>query len=490
MSNSVLIFPILIVLGIAAISDLSKYLQQDTIQVVSVRRTLEAELDASASINLGLRQVEVRNRGTVEDPPTSGSSTQDTTKRSEPFPAALPDLRPTEAGKIPQASLSNSTQRQSTTATTSPPPISSANTSSFNPQEQACLDLSASTAAFAKAVHAHAETTSLRTFVGTNPQGHPFEFPPLDHSLLKSAFGSKVIFMVGDSTLFYMLQKLAVLAERAPVEMIDSLAHKDLTPAYEEVTEHLRRHNIQSREIAYLKFNKTRVPPVEKRKTPFVFWSGFRGPSVPKNCHWGEEHNPIWKKMRHTQPDVVVANWGLHMFFRPKGLKPCNVDQWFGYEEFLERFIEVAIESNVKLLLFKTTNHLCDEQVLEYKEKSFDLCQEMLQEWMHDGQLGNHITDMDTEHYCDNGLMRDQSANMLNLRMAAVVKKAQRRTDLGGLKIALYNDHDMQTCQYTGRGDGRHYHVLQWPRIRLLAHMVQCLLPQPQSSIDEIAASS
>ena len=43
------------------------------------------------------------------------------------------------------------------------------------------------------------------------------------------------------------------------------------------------------------------------------------------------------------------------------------------------------------------------------------------------------------------------------------------------LTVDIYNDHDMEKCAYTSKWDGLHYHTLQIPRIRMLAHMIKCL---------------
>jgi len=44
-----------------------------------------------------------------------------------------------------------------------------------------------------------------------------------------------------------------------------------------------------------------------------------------------------------------------------------------------------------------------------------------------------------------------------------------------GMRIVVFNDHDVLTMNYTERADGRHYHPLNLMRIRLLGNYLRCL---------------
>ena len=119
---------------------------------------------------------------------------------------------------------------------------------------------------------------------------------------------------------------------------------------------------------------------------------------------------------------------------------------------------------------------------MEFNKTMGSVCAGKLQYWFEEKTLED-VSQTDIDRYCREGLMEAEASERLNQRMVAKLKQFQQRTDLDGMKIELYNDHDLETCHYTRMGDGIHFHHLQLPRIRLLAHMVNCLLPQESSTI-------
>ena len=84
--------------------------------------------------------------------------------------------------------------------------------------------------------------------------------------------------------------------------------------------------------------------------------------------------------------------------------------------------------------------------------------------------------------------MTESSSHKLNQRMQAFVLQAQNDLEANhhhnngsSLQIEYFNDHDMmiEKCNYS---DGIHYHPLQLPRMRLLAHTIHCLRQQQQKT--------
>jgi hypothetical protein len=67
-------------------------------------------------------------------------------------------------------------------------------------------------------------------------------------------------------------------------------------------------------------------------------------------------------------------------------------------------------------------------------------------------------------------------AQYLNQRIHDFVEKYNAQHDCGnGPIIQIFNDHDVESCDYTTHTDGRHYHYLNMLRIRLFMNQVQCV---------------
>jgi hypothetical protein len=81
-------------------------------------------------------------------------------------------------------------------------------------------------------------------------------------------------------------------------------------------------------------------------------------------------------------------------------------------------------------------------------------------------------TDADILNYCINGTMNTIGSDHHNQRLLQFVKD---RKDATTLKLAVLPDRNIQSCQFTGMLDGRHYHQMNLARIRLLGNVVMSL---------------
>jgi hypothetical protein len=63
----------------------------------------------------------------------------------------------------------------------------------------------------------------------------------------------------------------------------------------------------------------------------------------------------------------------------------------------------------------------------------------------------------------------------LNQRIHTFVNKYNAQYDGHGPIIQIFNDHDVESRDYTANMDGRHYHYLNMLRIRLLMNQIQCV---------------
>jgi hypothetical protein len=302
-------------------------------------------------------------------------------------------------------------------------------------------------------------------------QGHySWFFPEMNATLMHQAFVKRRTVLVGDSTLYYLTNTLLYL----------------MFPDQDETSEH---------------FFKKHDPNTT------INWLGFRGVNARMNCDW--EH--VWDLIVGRQPDIIVVNWGFHMlhaFELGRDVQLCNVDQWIHYETmFLERALQVAIESQTtRLLLFKTNNLVCGErnkyirkttEKIQARDETFlykcmtalenllkkqpqivmypDSLQKLKDQNPNYTQSDIHVTRQQMEEYCWNGAFEEGGSRHLHDRL---IKFLHNATIPDNLTVAVFNDHDLESCLYTPQEDGRHYKELNAQRIRLLAHEINCLYPK------------
>ena len=87
--------------------------------------------------------------------------------------------------------------------------------------------------------------------------------------------------------------------------------------------------------------------------------------------------------------------------------------------------------------------------------------------------------------YCSEGTFDERGVQFLNDRMIQFVRTKQQQqqqqqqqnknNNNTKIAVAIFNDHDLQSCPYTDITDGRHYKPLILSRIRVLANMIQAL---------------
>lgn len=343
-------------------------------------------------------------------------------------------------------------------------------------QGQSCRQLEESTKAFTKDVYDDPERVSFPTWVSTDAHfTHPiWMIPKLDMKLLDSAFAGKRVAMVGDSTSFYTLNTLHRILNSTSDQLMENISNTmQLTQGLKVINEETNRLN------AGLQISQKHY----QRNGAHILWKGFRGSNINENCRFDEL---IWPKVREQKPQVILANWGLHMMHRgdtPQRL--CIVDQFVHYEAWLDTVLSIAKEVGTRLLLFKTTNFICDRKLpdpaqirLEQMKNGSSTflvdCLAKLQEWRDESPQFN-FTETQLKRYCEEGAMTDSNAQLLNSRMAEFVKQAKQKGLPPNLTVEIFNDYSMERCAYTSKWDGLHYHALQIPRVRMLAHMVNCL---------------
>eukprot|EP00562_Extubocellulus_spinifer_P002920 CAMPEP_0178476686 /NCGR_PEP_ID=MMETSP0696-20121128/3753_1 /TAXON_ID=265572 /ORGANISM="Extubocellulus spinifer, Strain CCMP396" /LENGTH=405 /DNA_ID=CAMNT_0020103993 /DNA_START=387 /DNA_END=1604 /DNA_ORIENTATION=+ len=283
----------------------------------------------------------------------------------------------------------------------------------------------------------------------------------LDDHLLDSSLRGRKIYFLGDSTIRYLFCWLKQLLGKANAseKNLVGLSSLDLKDAN-----------------ALIHPAGNKIPGCHDLVKPFYeFEDGTY-------IRWGPVHTQsqcsfkdLYLVLQGMRPDVIVANSGLHwLHFEGQGrnVDRCSIERWVNYEEWMEEVVKVAEDVEAKELLFKTTNHVCDEKYVgdfasatrlyrEGGEITTNRCVTLISK-----QLAN-ASDADILAYCTKGTFNSIGVCHLNERLRRFVQEREKNSTVN---LRIFNDHDICNCSYTEMKDGRHYHALNLLRIRLLGN--------------------
>ena len=330
---------------------------------------------------------------------------------------------------------------------------------------------------FMNALSRDPEKNALRPWtLDGRPKFVEWRYPGFSSKLLHSAFRKKRVTLFGDSSLHFMMRWLQKLSQTSD-EDIDKLQSMDLSEANEWLNPDALHH------VGFFEDSKSGV---QFNDGTHIYWAGYRGGDVGEDaCQFDE----LWEKIARHKPDVLVANFGLHWLHLINGGRDvplCYVQWWLDYEKWLEQVVKVADSIGTKLLLFKTTNFICTDKFWgdyavsapNYEIQDRDTL-EACYKYIHNLPLPDDyfLSKDSVERYCERGALEEHSVKDLNHRLLEFVDKYNKQSHQSNMTVAIYNDHDVESCEFTDDEDGRHYHPLNLMRIRLLAHVIQCLYP-------------
>ena len=158
---------------------------------------------------------------------------------------------------------------------------------------------------------------------------------------------------------------------------------------------------------------------------------------------------------------------------------------------------------SIQLVLFKTVNRICTSKYDGKYRRAADLYDKARVQQRQDQTGGDTVLDrcarqlenktyqnaenmayqnisrVEIQQYCREATFDEFGAQQLNRRLQSFVEERQQSSwkTIQTPTLALFNDHDLQSCEYTKAEDGRHYHPLNLIRMRVLAHMIQALYP-------------
>lgn len=296
--------------------------------------------------------------------------------------------------------------------------------------------------------------------------------------------------LIGDSTLFGLTRWMQTLFLNETAAQQDALNHMLLTNA---------NYAVNPEWLDQVGWTNETPPEIQiQHDGTHIVWDGHRGDPGEQAC----EFDVIWTRVKQLQPHILVVNFGfhwLHFMGGGRDVPLCSVQAWLEYGQWLNTVVDVALESGVKLLLFKTTNFICtdhywgdysDSEALYARQDPYILsrCKREIQRLMEQHGHGNgqngqvDLSNEDIARYCSKGALDEYGVKDLNHRLLEFVQAKQRVITGSELKMEIFNDHDVQSCQYSEPNDGRHYHPLNLMRIRLLANMIQCLYPKDEEA--------
>jgi hypothetical protein len=194
--------------------------------------------------------------------------------------------------------------------------------------------------------------------------------------------------------------------------------------------------------------------------------------------------------------DLVVFNVGLHLFHligptNVHNMLPAAYQAWINYELMIKDFIKLSIKKKPKIILIKTTNIVCDGKFMnawsdlskKYNnndKETINYCIDHVSKATNISTTNNKtvITTNQISKLCQFGAMTSKGSIFLNERMKNVINDIQINDDefiSSNITLGIYNDHDLQSCELSRKGDGRHYKKTLLSRINLLAIMLNCL---------------
>jgi len=195
-----------------------------------------------------------------------------------------------------------------------------------------------------------------------------------------------------------------------------------------------------------------------------------------------------------VNPHAIIFNAGLHLLhlIPNRKLNHYKYEGWSQYESsVLETLLQVSIDSEAPIILAKSTNRICNpkfgpdyrkyaKEYTEKNENTLDDCEKFLKQQEKDKKKetqgkGYNITGLgksQRDEICKFGTLTDEGSLLLNQRMTKFVE--QKRTDMPD-RLRYFNDHDIESCNFTRGGDGRHYKQQVFVRLHLLAIMLDCM---------------
>ncbi|KAL3933514.1 MAG: hypothetical protein SGBAC_010367 [Bacillariaceae sp.] len=357
-------------------------------------------------------------------------------------------------------------------------------------------------------------STQNTTVVSENTK-RPVIIPGFNHDLIARTLVGKRIYFIGDSTiriLFVALRRLLMVIHNNETIADSDIWHgqwmRNLTDDI-EITKHQWRKEGLAPYMA--EKDGTYLELVDVNPLYFVPARRHRKDNRTKVNGGNLQKNFLeMLKTQLVKPDVIIFNAGMHLLHLApmRSLRHDTFASWIQYESLLDSLLQVGLDSGASAaLIAKSTNKICSEKLptdmkrytKSYHHKTQNAqkeCRNSIETQGKDLQDagGPNITvlsDSQIEEICELGTFDENGSFFLNARMSKWVNQMQtektkelaRDDDDGGCstktsctrsRLQYFNDHDIESCEFTEERDGRHYPKLSLVRLHLLAILLDC----------------
>lgn len=179
----------------------------------------------------------------------------------------------------------------------------------------------------------------------------------------------------------------------------------------------------------------------------------------------------------------------LHSMGKERTVTPFEAYRWIHYEDsWLQDAVDRArAMKTVRLLLFKTNNRICTpgNPIDPYDhfrvpatslQQTLQQCESMVADRLAKAAVVEKkaaFAEVSAEQiawYCRLGTFTLYGTSYLNERLYRFVEQQKLSLANGTMKIGIYNDHAIQTCEFAH--DSRHYRDLNVPRLWVLANLI------------------
>lgn len=339
-------------------------------------------------------------------------------------------------------------------------------------------------------------------------------FPGLTKESMSSTLRGKRIAMMGDSQLWYFSKWLNFLLDEDAIGLLTQsfqngtnftgFDRMDMGDAYQHSKQWL--HNVcrvktlqeaafgQSTNVSACDYYWSPTDMNLPRDDTRLLWSGL---SYTMD-HRVTEHklSNMFNVTKQLQPNIIVTNMGihwLHFYNIARDVSLEGLQRWIHYEEWLQQVFDFAYsETQATVLLYKTTNFICDKKLYDsfqvandgYEARNPDIlrkCNASVSQldpiYFSTEQGQSHVLE-----YCVNGTINNRGTSALNRRMRSYLQETnllrthyRENSSLPPLHVDIFDDNIFQSCDYCSGNDGMHYHKLNLLRARMMANQVACL---------------
>jgi len=320
------------------------------------------------------------------------------------------------------------------------------------------------------------EDNGLKPFILSSQDKRTNDVKGLDLNIVRG----KRIAILGDSTLFYLTQWLYSMMTHLKDE-------ENGQPKYDEMPLSEASTVVQERADmlgVQLPDNRQESLPITDYDGTLIQWTGMKGLTRAESLEG--KISRMFETARQMNPRVIVANMGLYWLHLRPFTGPSNgivIHRWAHYkDDWLTQVYNLALDMNeTTLLLFKTTNFVCDIKrtndwetyanlYLSMDNQTVEACYQENKQF-----IGTYeLTQSQVYDYCQYGQFTEIGVQHYNQFIHEFVREIHEKQTNSRLTVGIFNDHDVLSCDSTD--DAIHHYKNMEVRLRLLSNTIDSYL--------------